>query len=364
MMKKEFSLNSKSVDYFQQGFEDIRGRIEKISWKYFNDLEGKDLEKVYKKLVKADGVFASVPIDDSEDSRKLRAAHAQHIISSAICEYIWQPFRSELTLSQPTLSDLLGKISDELDVSGYGGRAAHVWKALTMRALQSLPRSTLTGSLGPKESNCSVPPSRTESVVSRLLFVLSPLVNSSEVENLREDVRELSDSAIELWNDAQTGQLEVQVNSLLEHTHREEWRSEEFDPASPNNEEPKLDVVSKTHPRPFTLFPEIIALEVVDPVVNDTDLPGSWPKESEQIPRTKTRIYPGKGLPESSPLVIRGKEAQKEKDEYMQEAVKNLKKQFYSKESNRRDSMASNMSGPSSPSERWRKEGAMKFQEK
>lgn len=315
---------------------------------------------MHEKLAKANSVFESVPIDDSDDSHKLRAAHAQHIISSALCEYIWKPFRSELTLSHPMLSDLLGIISGEIENYSHGGRAAHVWKALTMRALQALPKSTLTKSLESKKSDRPAPLGRTESVISGILSVLSPLVHRSQDVSLRKDLSELSDSAIELWNDTQTGQLEITVNSLLQNAHREEWRSQEFDPESAEN---KLGVVSKTHPRIFTLFPEIIALEVADSVVNNTDLPGSWPKESEPIPRmAATRIYPGKGLLESSPLVVRGKEARREKAEYLQEGLQNLKKQFYM--SNRRDSIGSNMSGPTSPSERWKKEGAMKFQEK
>jgi hypothetical protein len=366
---------------------EIQSRIEGISFKYFNDFEGKvslssysllspllltpyqDVEKVHDDLATEDGAFASVPIDDSADSRELRAAHAQRIISDAICQYIWKPFRSELTMSHPTLSDLLGKIFDKLEKSSHSWRAANVWTALTMRALQSLPSDSLPKKLESKESTHPTPSSRNEGVVFRVLSVLAPLVSSSNNERLRKELRELSNSAIDVWNDAQTGQLKIVVSSSLEYAHREEWRSQEFDPASPNNDEPKLDVVSRTHPRIFTLFPQFIALEAADPVGHDTDLPGSWPKESEPLPRTtETIIHPGKGLPESSLLVVRGKEVQKEKNDYLLRGLEDLKKGMHSighnPGHNRRESMGSSTSGPPSPSERWKREGAMKFQKK
>ncbi|KFY75765.1 hypothetical protein V499_04270 [Pseudogymnoascus sp. VKM F-103] len=87
---EDFGLNSKPKEYFEKRFWEIQGSIERISLKYFHDIDGKvnalhllcsltayqDLEIVHEKLVAEDPSFSSVPIDDSDDSQDLRTAHA------------------------------------------------------------------------------------------------------------------------------------------------------------------------------------------------------------------------------------------------------------------------------------------------
>jgi hypothetical protein len=75
------------------------------------------LDQIHKELKEADPVFNSVPIEDSDVSRDLCTAHAQRIISQAICEVIWTEFSSEFTASQPDSSSILGKISHEIETS-------------------------------------------------------------------------------------------------------------------------------------------------------------------------------------------------------------------------------------------------------
>ncbi|ELR08575.1 hypothetical protein GMDG_03270 [Pseudogymnoascus destructans 20631-21] len=93
-----------------------------------------DLEIVHGKLVAQDPSFGSIPIDETDNSHDLRTAHAQRIISNAICEYVWKPLRSEFTLLHPDFNSLLVKLSDELLKYNPDGRVAKVWTALTMRA--------------------------------------------------------------------------------------------------------------------------------------------------------------------------------------------------------------------------------------
>lgn len=297
---------------------------------------------VQEELVGADPCFGSVPIDDSDDSRNLRTAHTQRIISDALCQYIWKPLSSEFTLSHPGLNDLLSKIADGLDRSSHSGRAVNVWTALTMRALQSLPAEAS----GPKESPHPAL-SRAESVISKVMSVLSPLVSSSQDQELRTKLLELANSAIDIWNEAQTGELKIIVSPFLERARREEWRSERFDPASPPGgyDEIQLDMMSRTHPRIFTLFPRVVAREVAGLANHHTDPPGSWSQKSDQGPRTiETNIHPGRGLPECSPLVVRGKEEQEERNDYLLKALEDAKKKLHSNRGiagHRRDSMAS-----------------------
>ena len=241
-------------------------------------------------------------------------------------------------------------MSDELDKSSHSGRAANVWTALTMRALQSLSAESLPRASEVKESLRHTRSGRADGVVSKVSSVLSPLVSSSRDEDLRMDLLGLANSAIDVWNDAQTGELKIVVSTSLERAHREEWRSQKFDPASPSgDDETKLDM-SRTHPRIFTLFPRVVARGVADPVNHDTGPPGSWPRESDQAPRTiETCIHPGRGLPECSALVLRGREDQEERNDYLSKVIEDAKKKLHNTRRisghGRRESMASSTFG-------------------
>jgi hypothetical protein len=157
----------------------------------------------------------------------------------------------------------------------------------------------------------------------------------------------LANSAIDIWNDSQTGELKIIVNPLLERARREEWRSQKFDPVSPLGDYD--ETMSRTHPRIFTLFPRVVARGVAGPPGRGSRESG----ESDQVPRTiETDIHPGRGLPECSPLVVRGKEEQNERTDYLSKVIEDAKKKLHSTRGMsgyRRDSMASSTSEPLSP---------------
>ena len=253
-------------------------------------------------------------------------------------------------------------MSEELDKSRHGGRAANVWTALTMRALQSLQAEA--GLSASKECLPSTGSARAESVISKVFSALSPLISSSQTEALRVDLLALVNSAIEVWDNAQTGELRLVVSQSLNRAHREDWRSKDLDPVSPsgNRDETDSDLMSQTHPRIFTLFPHVVAKGVADLDNCDTGPPGSWPPESDQ-----TCIHPGKGLPEWSALVVRGKMDQEEKKDFLSQAFENAKKELQSAKrisgQGRRESRGSATSEAPNPSEQWKKEGTMKFVE-
>jgi hypothetical protein len=266
----------------------------------------------------------------------------------------------------PEFNELLGKMSGELEKSSLGGRAVNVWTALSMRALQSLPAHSLSSrGLELQKSHRPTGSGRVQSVVSKVLSKLSPLISSSQSDELRMDLQELANEAIDIWNNAQTGELKIVVIPSLDRAHLEEWRSQEFDPTSPSG---KIDIKSETHNRIFTLFPRVIAREVADLVEHSKGPPGSWPPESNQASRTiETCIHPGKGLPEWSSLVVRGKKVQEEKIDYISKAVETAKKELHSTRRvsghGRRESIGSSTSGLSSASQRWNMENVMKHSE-
>ena len=114
--------------------------------------------------------------------------------------------------------------------------------------------------------------------------------------------------------------------------------------------------MSGIHQRIFTLFPRVVVRGVAEPLNHDTGPPGSWPRESDQAPYTiETCIHPGRGLPEFSALVVRGREDQEERNDYLSKVIEDAKKKLHSTRRtlghSRRESMASSTSGLPSASE-------------
>ena len=309
------------------------------------------LDQIHKQLKEADPLFKFVPIMNSDNSRDLCTAHAQRIISRAICEDIWKQFSSDFTESQSGSSSILGKISHEIEQSDHGGRTAQFWNALTERALMSLP-ATPASSGASKPTESSYHP-RTDKVISKVL-ALSPLVSPSQMNSLRKDLVDLINLAVNVWKEGRVGGSKLTVNLSLDYANREEWRSEEFDPVG---EEDEITPAPTTR-QIFALFPQVLVAEQVKVVNPGNDLPGSFPGDSNQ-PTELIVIHTGKGLPEWSPLVVSGKLEQKEQEDY----VTNAKKAFHTRHasgSNRRSSRGS--IPPISPSEQWSKNGAPDFQ--
>jgi hypothetical protein len=246
-----------------------------------------------------------------------------------------------------------------------------------MRALESLSRTsplspTLT-SLGssprPSPSGRAPIPRRANKVVDDVLCVLSPLVALSQEEQLRTELLALADSAISVWHSVQTDELKIIVCACLDRANRSEWRYHKFDPlpSSSSDKDTDAEIVSSTHPRIFALFPRVIAAQKLS---RATELaagpPGSWP-QSQDEPRTiETCIHTGTGLPEWSPLVIKGKYEEEERKNYIREEMERVMQEANARSrrnggQSRRDSMVASGSGsgPPSPTTQFRGENGM-----
>lgn len=277
---------------------------------------------------------------------------------------MWKPLSSDLTLRWPDFNALLNGVFREIEKESNGGRTANVWSALTMRALQSLPEN-----FGPSQASKSTEslrpttPGRAESVIQQVFAVLSSLVSPSQQKKLRIGLLDLAQLAIEVWNEAQTGPLNICVNPVLEYDLYDEWRSLIFDPPPGDGNGTKSSILSQAPPLIFTLFPRVVARKVVDQLNDDTALPGSYPSEPVKTCHIEeTCIHPGVGLPESSPLVLTGKTEQQE----INKALQSLKREFQTKRlsvKGRRESTASSISGPLSPSSQWKMGGTVDFPE-
>jgi hypothetical protein len=218
-----------------------------------------------------------------------------------------------------------------------------------MRALEALPVDSVPE---PKKHPQVAGITRADKVISRVTSILSPLVSPSQIGELQRELGVLVTSAIDVWKKAQSGEYKITANQILKAEHREEWRSQQFDPVLPlSYGEVDFDVISRTRPRILTLFPRILAWQGADLVNDETSIPGSFLPEPDKAPRPlEMCIYPGRGLPEWSKLVVRGNDSRMELDNAVKKAVEDAKKRAYSDrrtlEHSRRESINSTL-GPS-----------------
>lgn len=332
------------------------------------------IETIQKDLQAADPHFASVPISDEEPFDDLRIAHVQRIISQALYDHIWQPFSSERTASNADFSNLLGEVFSRLSdsrLSGRNGRAAIVWKVLTMRALQSeneeLPVSPTSTSHESSASNFS---KRASKAVQDILSKISPLIHPAKTIPIQEALLGLAQSAADVWSMAQRDESMIRASILLDPDDRDKWRCIRLDPPSDDDSPVKMDIKSFTRPRIFTLFPRLVAqgLPVTPEAVHY--IPGSFSVPQQDIALAETIIHDGVGLPEASALVIRGKTEQEEIEasrKKIDENAENAKKEVIarrtrntkSKRGSISGSLSGSISGPLSPSAQWGKGSSM-----
>lgn len=365
-MENEFVLNLQPAEFYVEEFARIHRTIEQISTQYFKELSTENINATRERLITADSGFNSIPISNSPESEALRMARAQIIISSSLIDIIWQPFSSEKTAPYPEVISVLSDISAELAKSSHGSssgpRTAGIWRALTMRALQSLSPTPLPPS---STSQANLPLlSRAERLVNKVLLILLPLVAPSKEPYLRDDLLSLANSAISVWSSVQTAELQLLVSSSLDSAQRNEWRSLVFDP--PPTDCVADDIVYSTHPRVFTLFPRITALRSPVPAEAPTGLPGSWPEHDQEPRMIETCIHPGTGLPEWSVLVLKGKAEEEDRKERVEEeriqdelaALEKQKRELEARggrngQHSRNGSIAGSASGPTSPTAQW-----------
>ena len=220
--------------------------------------------------------------------------HAQRVIATQLQQIVWQPFSSEITLQDPNSDSLFKTVVDGLMESrGKSGglRAARLWTALSMRSLQS--PSPVTQSSSASKILAS---SRTKMFIDKVMAVLSLLVKPSLHANLRNDLSDLAESAISMWNIAQLDERELVADPTLP--------VEGFDGL--------CEDISASNNEIIVLFPRVIARSCSRAADHrSVGPPGGWidsePKQSVQ----ETCIYPGAGLAKWSPLVLEG-EAEEE----------------------------------------------------
>ncbi|KAF4627626.1 hypothetical protein G7Y89_g10528 [Cudoniella acicularis] len=327
----EFEMTSMPADFYKDMFENIWKDIEKTSRQYFKDLPAKvteNLEEIQKQLISNDSCFNSIPISDSETSQNLRVAHAQRIISSALYTNIWQPFSCEKLTSSPTTAEILIEICTELaksEHSGSKGRAAIVWKVLTLRALQSIEPSNAAA----PPQGISQPSKRENQAVQAIHKKLSPLIARDQETKIQEALHRIAQSAVEVWTQAQTDELKLTAFLNLDLSKRSAWRSPQFYPLkSAGDKMSEADINPSTRPRVFTLFPRIIAHSLSTKTDASVNISSSVSKQQQEFAATEADIHQGVGLAESSDLVMNGKSEKEEGEAFVRLAAENAMKEI------------------------------------
>lgn len=225
-----------------------------------------------------------------------------------------------------------------------------------MRALESLSLASSSSQTSTSQGSLP-PPRRADKVADDVLHVLSSLVIPSQRAQLRRELLALADSAISVWRSAQTDELKIIVYPDLDHANRNEWRYQRLDPQpSSSDRDPEAEIVSYTHLRIFTLFPRITATQKLPRAAEPpAGPPGSWPQHQDEPRIIETCIHPGAGLPEWSPLVVKGKDEENERQDYIREHMERVKQEANAMGSrrngghSRRESMVGSGSVPQSP---------------
>jgi hypothetical protein len=239
-----------------------------------------------------------------------------------------------------------------------------------MRALQSLsPGSpSLPTSISRRKSLHL--PSRADKVVEKVLSILSPLITPTQEPDIRSDLFALAKKAIHVWTYAQTDELKITIQPTLDRESRGEWRSRMFDPPPPssNDSNAEWDAIPATLPRIYTLFPRVVALKTSSMGDALASLPGSFPEPEQEFSTTEICIHTGTGLAEWSPLVLRGKDEEEQRQEELVQSklrreIDELSKKLNAGsvrngEHSRSGSMAQSGSGPQSLTEQWTKAGS------
>ncbi|PVH89530.1 hypothetical protein DL98DRAFT_579322 [Cadophora sp. DSE1049] len=302
-IKDEFGLISNTPEFFQKSFGEIAKHIHAISTNFSHSLDSKDWASLHDKLRVLDPCFASIPISNSEDSKLLRTAHMERIISFNLCNLVFKPFSSDNTFQAERRNavTLLEEAALGLERSGDNSRVTAVFKSLAIRGLRS---SSQLQAASPALSR------RTDAFIQAVKPVLSLLVPQAQHARLEDVMSTLAQSTISLWDSVQNDEfLEIRASLDLDPSLRMEWHSPHFDADCDST---GRAVTSSTRPRIFTLFPTITAnsfAAVSEPTVK---VPGSFENSKTETHMRELCIHPGIGMCESSALVLRGKEEQEE----------------------------------------------------
>ncbi|KAL9131079.1 MAG: hypothetical protein Q9217_000902 [Psora testacea] len=323
-IKSEFPVERQSVQYYTERFKQISDAVRTVSSKYFQTLPERAInhpETVEDELNRLSSIFHPPPIWNSGISVFLRVMDAQHIISTSLCNYVWQPFLPESNIREnhQGVSHYLTKVSNAL--SATGGRKETVWRVLTLRGIDALGDY-------PTESSRQV-----DSCVQHILDTLQPLTVPSESSKLKQDLLTIVHEAAAVWTTARKDEDRILIDpsppsnatSNANDTNNViKWGSESV-PAS-FEIPPTAKTVTTPIQKPLCIFPSISQRKSPD---SETAL-----------------VHQGSALFADSPVWSLALDEKQEQQELMEKAVLDARSKVYA----RRSSVpAGALASPTSP---------------
>ena len=294
-------------------------------------------------------------MSNSKESMLLRTAHMHRIISSNLSILIFKPFSSDTTFQaeRQNAVRLLEEATLGLERTTDNKRVAAVFKSLAMQGLRSASQV---------QAVSPAPPTRVDAftkAIKPFLFLLAPQAQHASLE---DTLCALAQSAISLWDSAQSDEfLDITASLDLDLALRAKWGSPRFDDDS---ESPDYAITSSTDPEIFTLFPSITARAFTVASEPSVQIPGSFENSKAEPQVRKLIIHYGIGMCESSGLVGRGKDEQQDMEEELKDEKLRKELEATQKALSERSKMKSQRNGSitslPSPSAEWGLAGGSK----
>lgn len=196
-------------------------------------------------------------------------------------------------------------VSKSLAVSSR--RSESAWRVLTLRGIDTLAGAGMASR-------------QADSTVHRVLDILRPLTNPSQLEELKRNLFDLVKESVSLWTTAQKDAAKLVVEAWPSSNDDNKWHAEDIQSDGEASTEPvrKIDLKGI---KPFCIFPNIIQL--------------NSPNESVLLHRGSA-VFP------TAKVWIRGISEQKEHDE-------ELEKEMLAARSKVNARRASSLTSPNSP---------------
>ena len=182
------------------------------------------------------------------------------------------------------MGQFLEGISKSLAVSSR--RSESVWRVLTLRGIDVLAGAGMASR-------------QADSTVHRVLNILQPLTNPSQLGELKRTLFDLVKESVSLWTTAQTDAAKLVVETWPSSSDDNKWHAEDLQSVGEASTKPvrKIDL---TGIKPLCIFPNIVQL--------------NSPNESVLLHRGSA-VFP------TAKVWIRGILEQKEHDEELEKAM-------------------------------------------
>ncbi|KAL8788025.1 MAG: hypothetical protein Q9195_007490 [Heterodermia aff. obscurata] len=166
---------------------------------------------------------------------------AQHIISSSLCEHIWQPFLTETSDSRrEALNQFLSEISQCLAASKGHGESA--WRALTLRGIDTMASS-------------SSKRQQVDFVLKQVVGLLDPLIPIEESDRFKDDLRILVEKSISTWEFARKDEHRIDIKQRPDANDETNWHN--VDDIPHKSALPPAATTTNSTLTPLCLFPHI-----------------------------------------------------------------------------------------------------------